>query len=143
MSPWLQLCRHNRRLWLTWMCLSWCRGWRSWSRVKLDLFQEGQSSKAHTKEVVAGGTGIPNQSSASIADRRAISGKDVPSLKSQETLGVRGYTLRGTRTANPTHHAQAPGVEGCTLRGKDAANPLSLQGTACTTISLGGNDFPN
>ena len=73
--------------------------------MKLDLFQEGKSSKAHTKEVVAGGTEIPNQSSASIVDRRTISGKVVPSLNSRETLGVRGHTLRDTRTANPTHHA--------------------------------------
>lgn len=102
--------------------------WRSWSCVKLDLLQEGQSSKGHTKEAVAGGTWIPNQSCASTVDRRAISGEVLPSLNSWEMqlLSVRGHMLKGTVSANPTHHAEGPGVEGHMPRGKDAANPTHL-----------------
>ena len=94
--------------------------------MKLDLLQEGQSSKGHAKKAVAGGTGIPNRSSASTADRRVISGEVMPCLNSWEMLGVRGHTLRGTVMANPTHHAEGPGVEGHMPRGKDAANPTHL-----------------
>ena len=96
--------------------------------MKLDLLQEGQSSKGQAKKAVAGGTGIPNQSSASTADRRVISGEVLPSLNSLEMqpFGVRGHTLRGTVMANPTHHAESPGVEGHMPRGKDAANPTHL-----------------
>ena len=49
---------------------------------------------------------------------------------------MRGHTPRGTVTANPTHHAEAPGVEGRTPRGKDAANPHLPTGDATPQVMV-------